>query len=285
MPENWSLNLWESLEAGASRDAAAALIDLFTQYGLGSLAPSIVSFIKGGHSADTVALLLQDRPEYKQRFIANEARRAKGLPVLTPAEYLATEKSYRQIMSAAGLPVGFYDQAEDFRAFLEADVSPQEVQGRVQQAAEFVNNAPAEARQLFRQWYTDGDMIAYALDPKRATSAIDRAYAASTIAGYGAAQNAGITQGLAERIAAMGVEKDAASQGFGVIAQEMGNAAKLAQIEGTQLTVEDLASETFLADSGVAEKRRKLASSERGRFGGSSGTSQSALAKPSGGTL
>ena len=261
---------WQDELYGAQRDAAAAVTELFNSYGLGSLAQKIVEYAKQGYAADTMSLLLQASPEYQQRFAANIARQKKGLPVLSPAEYLATEKSYRQIMSNAGLPVGFYDQPEDFQAFLENDLAPQEVQNRVQQAAEFVDKADPLAKQAFSQWYTRGDMIAYALDPARATSAIERAYQASQMGGYATAQGFGISQATAEDIARLGLSRDAASQGFASVGSELGNAQKLAQISGDQLTVEDLLAETFKNDSGVAQKRQRLASQERGRFGGSS---------------
>ena len=81
---------------GANRDAAKALVELFKQYGLESLAPKIVEFIQNGYSADTTAILLQDTTEYKQRFAANEARRKKGLPVLSPAvkKIIACDKPF-----------------------------------------------------------------------------------------------------------------------------------------------------------------------------------------------
>ena len=41
-------------------------------------------------------------------------------------EYLATERSYRQIMQEAGVPTGFYDQTSDFTKFLASDISPAE---------------------------------------------------------------------------------------------------------------------------------------------------------------
>jgi hypothetical protein len=107
----------------AQRDAATILQNVFAQYGLGSLAGQITGFIQQGYSADAISILLQNTPEYKQRFAANDARLKKGLPALSPAEYIATERSYRQVMSAAGLPLGFYDQTSDFQKFLENDMS------------------------------------------------------------------------------------------------------------------------------------------------------------------
>lgn len=276
---------WQDSLQGEQRDAAAAVVSLFTQYGLESLATTIVDYARKGYAPDTMSLLLQDTAEFKQRFKANETRRAKGLPVLSPAEYLATEKSYRQIMSNAGLPAGFYDQPEDFRSFLEGDVSPQEVQGRVRAAADFVNSAPAEAKAVLREWYTTGDMIAYALDPERATSSIEKAYRAADLAGRASSQGLAVSRGVAESVGALGLTADQSLQGVANVASEAGNAAKLAALGGTTLTADDLIRETFLGDASVAEKRRKLASAERGRFGGSSGIGVDSLASTKGGQL
>lgn len=276
---------WQTELTGANRDAAGALTDLFTSYGLGTLAPRIVEFIKGGYSSDTISLLLSETPEYQARFAGNKARLAKGLPALTPAEYLSVEQSYRQVMSAAGLPVGFYDQPEDFQKMIESDLAPQEVQQRVQAAADLVNKAPAEAKTAFGQWYSTGDMIAYALDPTRAMSAIEKAYGAATAAGYAGSQGVALDQARAEQLSTLGLTNNALSQGFGAIAQEQATAQKLAQIEGTSLTADDLIKETFLNDATAAEKRAKLSSAERGRFGGTSGAGSGSLARASSGSI
>ena len=68
---------------GADRDAAVALTNLFRQYGLESLAPRIVDFIKQGYGPDVITIMLQETPEYKQRFAANDKRVAAGLPALS----------------------------------------------------------------------------------------------------------------------------------------------------------------------------------------------------------
>jgi hypothetical protein len=135
-------------QAERQRDAATILTRTVHQYGLGSLAGQITGFIQQGYSADAISILLQNTPEYKQRFAANDARLKKGLPALSPAEYIATERSYRQVMSAAGLPLGFYDQTSDFQKFLENDMSPTELKSRVDTAAQAVNQAPSESQGL-----------------------------------------------------------------------------------------------------------------------------------------
>src|SRR5690242_4086464 len=75
---------YDKLLTGSNRDAVMALETLFKSYGLESLAGKIYSYVKHGYSADTISILLQDTPEYKQRFKGNEARVKAGLPVLSP---------------------------------------------------------------------------------------------------------------------------------------------------------------------------------------------------------
>src|SRR5690349_18371644 len=122
---------YDKLLSGTERDAFAAVNALFKNYGLESLASKIYDFVKNGYSADTISILLQDTKEYKERFAGNELRIKQGLPVLSAGEYLATEASYRQIMSQAGLPSGFYDSPSDFTGWIAGNVSPSEIQQRV----------------------------------------------------------------------------------------------------------------------------------------------------------
>ncbi|HEY6021954.1 MAG TPA: hypothetical protein VIY48_19455, partial [Candidatus Paceibacterota bacterium] len=127
---------YDKLLSGTDRDAYAAISTLFKSYGLESLAGKVYEFVKNGYSPDTVSILLQDTPEYKERFAGNEIRKKAGLPVLSAGEYLATEASYRQIMQSAGLPSGFYDQNSDFNNWIGGNVSPSEVQTRVDLATQ-----------------------------------------------------------------------------------------------------------------------------------------------------
>jgi hypothetical protein len=267
------------------RNAYAAIQDMLREFGLEALAPKILGYVKQGFDTNTIGYELQQTQEWKTRFAANEVRKTKGLPVLTPQEYIATERSYRQIMSAAGLPVGFYDSTDDFRSFLERDISPTEVQSRVNDARAFIDRADPAAMAEFRRFYTTGDMVAFALDPERAAPVVGRAFNAATIAGESLNQGIGIKKTEAEALANMGIDAEQAQRGFSMIAGEEHNAAKLAAIEGQQLTVQDLIDETFRADSAAATKRRKLGANEQGRFGGSSGVGAGSLSSNSGGSL
>jgi transcriptional regulator with XRE-family HTH domain len=266
---------------GANRDAAIALTALFKSYGLDSLAPQIIKMIQNGFSADTIALLLQDTKEYKTRFAANDARIKAGLPVLSPAEYISTEQAYRQVMSAAGLPIGFYDSTSDFRKFLEGDVSPTEVKSRVDAVSEAIYRAPQATKDIFSQWYSTGDMIAYALDPKVASPLIEQRIRAAEAAAVARQQGLTLSQMSAERLGVTGSTLSEIEQGFSFIAQEKPTTDKLSALYGGALSQDDLVAEVFDKDANATLKRRGLASRERGVFAGSSGQAKGSLGKES----
>ena len=270
---------------GANRDAYVAITETLKAYGLESLASSVLGFIQQGYSADTINVLLQNTDAYKQRFRANEVRKQKGLPVLSPAEYLATERSYRQVMSAAGLPVGFYDEPSDFESWIANDVAPVEVQDRVRVATDMVNNLDPSIRQQFESWYSTGDMVAYALDRDRATTVLDRQWRAAQIGGTGRDQGLALSQSTAEQIAATGIDINQARQGLGAASAVAANSQRLSQMYGGTYTDDEAAQEVFLADESVAKKRRGLASKERATFGGESAAAPQSLSRRSAGQV
>lgn len=270
---------------GAKRDAAVALESLFKSYGLESLASQIVKMVQRGYSSDTIAIELQQTKEYKQRFAANDARLKAGLPVLSPAEYIATEQSYRQIMSAAGLPTGFYDKTSDFTKLIAGDVSPTEVQARVTAAQEAIQKAPPETLSYFKQFYNQGDLVAYALDPTVAEPLIEQRLKAAEAAALSAKNGLTLSQGNAEDIGKTGQSLDQISQNLQFVGQEYGTDQKLNAMYGGSLTQDDLVQEVFDNNSIAATKRAKLASQERGSFAGSSGQGKSSLSSNTGGSF
>lgn len=263
--------------SGADRDAYAAIVNTLKAYGLESLASTVLGYIKNGYSSDTISVLLPETPEYKQRFKANDERKAAGLPVLSPSEYLSVEDSYRQVMSAAGLPAGFYDQPSDFTKWIAGDVSPTEVQQRVQVAADMVNNIDPTVKDYMRQWYTTGDMVAYALDRERSTTILDRQWRAAQAGGIAAEQGLTMGKTLAEQVSATGADSSSLRQGLSDAAQLAKENSLLSGIYGGKYNDASAIAEVFLNDQGAASQRRGLASQERAQFGGSAATSTKSL--------
>jgi hypothetical protein len=264
-------------------DAYQNLVKTFEAYNLGSLAPRIRDFINQGYGSDTISLLLQETPEYQARFAANETRKKNGLPVLSPAEYLATERSYTQIMSAAGLPKGFYDNKDDFTKFIAQDVSPSEIKARVDTAADAVANADPFYVSSLKSMYglTTGDMIAHALDPQMALPLLQKQAAAAKIGTAAARQGWGINATAAENLYTQGVSQAQAEQGFRTVAGMQTAQQKLAEIWGgdTAAQGQNLVASTFgTAGAAYADQQIKaLQAKEIGAFSGGSGVSKGSL--------
>ncbi len=271
--------------SGSQQDAAAALEQQFGQYGLGTLAPKIIEYLQNGFNADTISLLLQQTPEFKARFPANADRVKAGLPVLSPAQYISTENAYRQILSTAGLPSGFYDSTDDFTKWIAGDVSPTEIQGRVQVASNLVNSADPNTVNAFKQFYSHGDLVAYALDPTVAEPVLEKQFQAAQIAGQGNSNGVALGQTRAETLAAEGITQSQASQGFGLIGQEQGTVHDLNAIYGKDVSTEDLVSSVFENNAAATNKVNTLASQERGTFGGTTGVGAASLNKRDAGAI
>lgn len=269
---------------GDDRDAYAAIIGTLRAYNLEALAPTVFGFIQQGYSQDTISILLPETPEYKQRFAANEARRKAGLPVLSPAEYLSVEDSYRQILSASGMPPGFYDAPEDFASWIAQDVAPVEVQQRVQTAQEMLYSLDDGALANLRQWYTDGDIVAYALDRTRATPILERQWKAAQAGSAASESGIAIDRTQAEQVGGLGLTGNQMRAGFGQ-ASELAATKYLSDIYGGDYTEQDAVQETFFSSGKSGEKRRRLASQERANFSGSSGVTTKSLTARKGGQL
>lgn len=260
------------------RNAYEYLRRTFDGWGLGSLAPKILEFIQQGYDADTIMLMLQDTSEYKTRFAGNERRKAAGLPVLSPAEYLATERQYRQVMQAAGLPGGFYDSYDDFTGWISGDVSPAEIQERVSIASSALYNSDSHYLQTLKSYgLGDGDLVAYMLDTKKALPLLQKQVRAAQVGAEASRNSLGITQSRAEYFADMGVTGDQARQAYQSIGENVETAGKLGAMYGESFGQSDLEDE-LLGGSGLASaKRKRLSMKEASRFSGKSGVGDKAL--------
>jgi len=275
-------NEWINELSGADRDAAAALIQLFESYGLGSLAPRIVQYVQQGYSGDTLVLLLQDTPEYTKRFQGNELRLKAGLPVLSPSDYLRTEAGYRQALQSAGMPAGFYDSPEDFHKFISMDVAPAEIKQRADRARELVNTIDPLQRDVLMR--TTGlsidDLASYYLDVTRAAPILERQIETTLLGAERERAGFDYSQTAAELLYSQGLNVGEARTGYGRIAQQLPEYAKLGQIEGQEVTVSDLEESEF-GQSGTQRLRlEKLGAGERARFGGGSGVRVESLRRP-----
>ena len=233
---------------------------------------------------------MRETPAYKKRFAANAQRVAKGLGALSEAEYIGLEDQYQNIMRNYGLPASYYEKGDlgvqpGFEKFLANDVSAAELEDRIVTAQKRVINANPEVADALKQFYpdiTNGDILAYTLDPTQGLEAIKRKVTAAEIGGAAMAQGLATGVSRAEELARYGVTKDQAQQGFETVAGIAPRGGQLAAIYGqdpyTQATAE---TEVFgLGGSAEAKKKReKLSALETSAFSGQSGMTQGALAR------
>jgi len=270
---------YEKLLSGNNRDAFMAITALFKDYGLESLAGKIYDFVKNGYSADTISILLQDTAEYKKRFAANEARRKAGISVLSPAEYLSIENSYRQIMNQSGLPKGFYDSNDDFTQFISGDMSPTELQSRVEMATQATVLANPQYKAALKQMgLSDGELTAYFLDPKKALPFIQKTAATAAIGSEALERGFAFDQQYAENLATQGISAEQAAQGYAQIGDEFTDLKTLGAIYGGGWSQRQAEEATFTGGVKANQQRAGLISKEKGQFSGSAGGARAGLA-------
>lgn len=256
------------------------MAEMLRTWGLEQLIPDLTRLITEGYTQDQLSYQLAQTDAYKRRFAGNEQRRAAGLPVLSPREYIETERSYRQIMQSAGLPAGFYDQHEDFLKFIAEDKSPTEIQHRVDLAVQKVGAMTDEQRAYALQTFSLGeqDLLTHFLDPERALPLLEKTARGMQVAGAAYRQGLGTS---AERALELGSSQQAenAEYLYGQVAENTREGQRLAQIYGDDYGQADAEDEAFFGTASARRKRRKLAEKEQASFSGSGGLAQGALGR------
>jgi hypothetical protein len=136
---------------------------------------------------------------------------------------------------------------------------------------------------MLQQFYpdiTNGDILAYALDPQNALNLIKRRITAAEIGGAATMAGLGATRTRAEELQRFGVTKETAQQGFGTIASGLERGRQLSQIyQQPEYTQQVAETEVFaLPDAEKARRqRRRLGQLETATFGGTAGITGGAL--------
>jgi hypothetical protein len=254
-------------------DARNTIKAVLSTYGLESLAEVLWGNYTSGlvdiNNEQALVFSIRDTEQYKTRFVGNAARMKRGLAELSPAEYIGLEDSYRQIMQSNGMPPGFYDQNDDFSKLIEGDVSPSELQNRVQQGYAVVAQADPEVRRQMQTLYgvTEGQLAAYFIDPERTAPLLKQQAQAAQIAARGREQGGiQLTGTFAENLAARGITEQQARAGFA----EVGGLGELRQTFAgeTALSGEQLAGAAFGIDVAAQQELERRKRLRTGEFAG-----------------
>jgi hypothetical protein len=266
-----------------------------TNLGIGDLVAPLEDLIKEGISSDEMTLRLMNDPKYnkayKTRFAANDARIAAGFRALSPAEYVALEDTYQDVMRQYGLPESYYTKDATgkqvgFEKLIANNISNLELADRIGTAQKRVLNANPEVTQALKQFYpdiTNADILAYTLDPKNAIENIKRKVTAAEIGGAALSQT-GLTTSLAraEELQRYGVDKEAATAGYSAIGGGLQRGSQLASIYQQDPYTQTTAEEEIFKLSGQQEarkQRQKITGLEKATFGGQTGLTSGALAR------
>jgi hypothetical protein len=174
-------------------------------------------------TVDDIGVAMQDSPAFAERFPANKILKDAKKGQKSVSDYLRLEADYKSVLSSAGMPPGFYDDPKDFQNWIANETSPLEIQGRVEQGYQAVNNASPEVVSQFERLYGvgKGDLAAYFIDPERAKPTFDRYQAqrearAAVVANQAQQQaNIALTAQQSEELVRAGVtSQETAQTGF-----------------------------------------------------------------------
>jgi hypothetical protein len=258
--------------------AKAILQSGLAQYGLEGVYDALwTKYVRGEidtTNSDAFIYSLKDEPAYKQRFAANEIRKSRGLPELLPSTYLSMEQEYKNVLSFNGLPKDFYSDQSQLEKLLGGDVAVNELNNRLRDAYRVVKDAPIDVTEKLKTMYglTDGDILAYFLDPEQARKSMSSAdykiQAQAALTAAKAERQAGLQLGtpFAEKVARSGVTDIQQTNAFESIAG-MRELSRAAQNEAG-LSQEQLAGSALGLD---VEAKKKLDELKRQKVAGMAG--------------
>ena len=261
MAEEDAMNVTEQsdVEAAENREEVLSAKEIIAQvlesYGLESLVDQAWEMLieMDSPDANTVALQLRRSEEFQERFKGMELRNENGHAAISPAEYVALERAYKQTMMAAGLPRNFYDSPDDLAEFIGNDVAQAEFTQRVSLAAEAARSVDPNLKTQLQSMYgvgieNDGELVAYFLDPDRAVDVIEQRLqleAAGLSAAALGTMGSGLTAQTAERLVDMDVQRREVTQRFA------GQRALTQRLLGEEaaMTTDEFAAASFGLDS------------------------------------
>jgi hypothetical protein len=276
--------------ATGKNSAYDLLLAQFKLYGLEALITPLKDLITDDTSEGELTIMLRETPAYQKRFAANKTRIAGGLRALNEAEYLGMEDKYQTIMRNYGLPASYYAKGdlgrqEGFEKLIGFDVSATELEDRIMTAQSRVINAAPEITTALKQFYpdiTNGEILAYTLDPTKGLSDIKRKITAAEIGGAAIGAGLGTAVNRAEELARYGVTAQTARQGYDVIGGGLERGRQLASIYQQPDYNQAVAEQEVFKLPGqtqAEEKRKKIIGLEKATFGGQTGVTSGALSQ------
>lgn len=245
------------------RQAMQAVKAAFAQYGLTSLYGKIEEYARLDYSADTIAIMLRETPEYKERFPAMAALSAKGRAI-SEASYIEYERTMAQLESGFGLPQGMLSSRENTAKFLTNELSAREVEERATKASASIYSLPKEYRDTMQRYYgiDSGGLTAYFLDPDIAAPLLEKQYVSAQIGMEAAQRNIEVGAQMAEDLYGRDVDRAQAASGF----QRVSEMSNLALGRGDVATQSQQIGATFNLDAESKKAVERASKAKAGAF-------------------
>lgn len=260
-----------------AENAKTIIANILDSYGLGGLVDKAWTMLieMDSPNADTVARQLRNTEEFLTRFKGMQLRSERGHSAISPATYIALERSYKQTMMAAGIPSSFYDTDEELAEFIGNDVAQAEFTQRVSLAAEAARSVDPNLKVQLQTMYgvgveNDGELVAYFLDPQRGVDVIEQRLqfeAAGLSAAALGTMGTGLGRQTAEQLADLQVQRREITQRFA------GNKGITQQMFGEEnaMTTTEFAAAEFGLDSEATSDLARLRAERQQRGRKSSG--------------
>jgi hypothetical protein len=203
------------------RDAYLQLQTVLNEYGLTGLNQMAWDAILNGDSQERILFNLRGTEVYKNRFKGMALRKAAGMTAISEKEYMEYERSVRQLMAEAGLPVDFYDTPDDFASLIGKDLSIREISRRTSDMFARAMAAPLAVTQAFADWFgADGThaLAMYFMNPEKALPVLEMELSTAEVGGTGRRFGINVGKERSEEVARLGLAPGTVEQRFAQIA-------------------------------------------------------------------
>lgn len=237
--------------------------------------------------AEAITLNIRGQKFYQERFAGNEALRKKGLPELTPEQYLLFERQYSEVLRQSGLER--LATRQNFASLIGGEVSNVELQDRVTNVYSRIVNADAALRSELQTLksstnITDADLAESLLMGKEGASILKRKISMAEIGAEFTPR--GLKSALgAEELVNLGVTREQARAGAEMARIGTERLGVLSDVYGVSKTGLQAELETEAFKGLESQRRRKLTEMEKSAFAGSAGTGTPSLGRTSAGAI
>ena len=193
--------------ATGQTDARSIITNLLRGFGLQTLDKWAWQLVTKGATADMITDELYQQPLFKARFPGIFIRQEKGLPAISPADYVTLEDDFYNLIHQYGLPASVLTPSFIGEQLIGNDVSPSEIQDRIVKGYAMVADAPASVQQTFKQWFGaagTGQLAGFFLNPKNNADTLMKEAQMANIQGAGINAGVNIGKNRATQLAAMG---------------------------------------------------------------------------------